>query len=150
MPDRSAPGSAWFVLAEVLAALVGVAGLLLEPSASVVRALAQVGLEWAVLVWSLTFLVAGLAAALARWRRRYLAETAAVDVLAGTFALWALLVAVSGNGSAVQAGLGFAVAGAFMHGWARYRRRRLRRTLDGFRRVVASVAAGAAQQEARG
>jgi hypothetical protein len=142
MPDRHQPGSAWFVLAYLLAAMAGIVGILLEPSVPVRRVLTETHVGWAVAVWSTGFLVAGVAAATARWRFWYQAEVRAVFALAGLFWLWAAMVAAAGSGSAWQAGVGFASAGSFMVGWGRYRLYRLRRNISS--RAALAVAVGQA------
>ena len=148
-PDRKQPGSAWFVTAYLMAVCVGVVGIVAEPSVSVRATLESTGLGWAIPVWSLGYLFAGAASAIARLRRWYCAEVWAVYALGGLFWLWAAMVAVAGNGSSWQAGLGFLSAGAFMFGWAGYRRFRLRRnastSADLRRAVNATVGEGIRQ-----
>ena len=139
MPDRQMRGSAWFAAAHALGALIGLAGIVLDPSPSVLATLRQVGAGWAVVAWSAAFLGGGSLAFVSRVRRLYFTETVGVDIMAGTFLLWAAMTAVAANGSATQAGLGFTLAATFMHGWAVYRRSRL----DGnvaFREVMRSAA----------
>ncbi|MCR6649695.1 MAG: hypothetical protein NVV70_16750 [Cellulomonas sp.] len=139
MPDRRQPGSAWFALAYALAAAAGLVGLLAQPSVSVREVLAETHIEWAVLVWSLGFLIAGAGATIARWRAWYQAEVRAVYALAGMFWLWTAMVAAAGSGSAWQAGVGFAASGSFMVGWARYRLYRLRRNARSHEALAAAV-----------
>lgn len=139
MPDRRQPGSGWYILAYLFAATAGLVGVLAAPSVSVRVALEGARLGWAIDVWSLGFLGVGVASIIARAMRWYCAEVWAVVALSGMFWLWAALVAAAGTGTAWQAGLGFACTGAFMTGWARYRRYRLRRNATSVERLRQAV-----------
>ena len=133
-PDRYS--SRWFLLSHLLAAGVGIVGLLAPPSPAVARVLGEQGAPWAMWAWSLAFILAGILGTVARWRRWFHAEAAAIDTMAGVYLLWAAMVMVASPGVGIQAALGFTLAAAFMHGSARGRRHwRARTTVTAVRQA---------------
>lgn len=143
MPDRRSPGSRWYVAAHLVIAAAGLVGLVVEPSPSVREVLGMYGFGWTVAAWSATLTLAGVLAAWARLAQRYYAETAAVDLVAAVLLVWAILVGIvvaGGQRSSLQAALAFVAAALLMHGWAKYRRSRLDRTVAQFRATVVDIA----------
>lgn len=121
MPDRYS--SRWFLVSHLLAAGVGIVGLIAPPSPAVASVLGEQGAPWAMWAWSLAFVLAGVLGTVAQWRRWLHAEAAAIDTMAGVYLLWAAMVILASPRTGIQAALGFALAAAFMHGSARGRRR---------------------------
>ncbi len=139
MPDKGKPGSRWFIAGHLAVAVGGAVGTLFQPSPSLRSALDEAHLAPVVYVWSVAFLIFGLAAVTARLNRRYRAETWAVDGTAGVVFLWALMLATTRSTSAVQLALVLLGLCLVLHGWAIYRRARVESSPRLFRDLVDEI-----------
>lgn len=129
MPSRHEPGSSWFTASHIVSAGVGIVGVTLDPSPSVVAALGPVG-HFGVVIWSSLFIISGVLGLLARLKKWYWAETIAVDMTSAGLILWGAMVVIAGDQAALQAGLRFFACAFIIHGWAVYRRHRLSNLTD--------------------
>lgn len=104
-----------FLLAHVFTTMVGIVGLVGDPARSISSVL---GVNtYGQLLYATIFLVFGVVGIVARIRKRTRVEAMAIFAIAGAFALWALMIVITGDTASFQPAATYFTIACIKMGW---------------------------------